>query len=147
MLNLKDYRDYWEGVARRVPEISGAMPVTADEAMAKRIMGLSSGSVTLFYLPPAAESEARNADAFRESNECVVFVMEKYDTLRRAAFDVLESSKPAIERVKALMLADMAGGCPLMRFDPATMNTLPETGFFAGFAGWSLGFKVYSHGV
>jgi len=40
------------------------------------------------------------------------------------------------------MLDDLTSGCPLMRFDVSTLNTLPETQFFAGFAGWSVGFKV-----
>ena len=142
MIRLRDYREYWEGMARRVPELTECMAVTVDEDMAKRIMALPKGSVTLFYLPPGAVSEGGDVDAYREKSECVVFVMEKYDPQRRTSFDVLESTQPAIEAVKGALLADAAMGCPLMRIDAASLSTLPETQFFAGYAGWSLGFKV-----
>ena len=76
MINLTAYKEYWERLAQRIPLITGVIPVTVDEAMAKRITSLQKGSVTLFVLPPAAESEAKNIDSFKEENECVVFVME-----------------------------------------------------------------------
>ena len=110
--------------------------------MGKKIQALTIGSVTLFILPPAAESESKSPDAFRETNPCIIFVMEKYDPQRKSSFEVLESSQKAIEDIKAVMLDDLAAGCSVMRFDVSTLNTLPETEFFAGFAGWSIGFKI-----
>ena len=142
MINLTAYKEYWERLVKRVPLITGILPVTVDEAMAKRITALQKGSVTLFLLPPAAESEAKNIDSFKEENECVVFVMEKYDPQRRETWSVLETSQTVVEELKSKMLDDLAAGCPLMRFDVSTLNTLPETQFFAGFAGWSVGFKI-----
>lgn len=142
MIHLSAYKEYWERLAQRIPLITGVLPVTVDEAMAKRISSLQKGSVTLFVLPPAAESEAKNADSFREGNECVVFVMEKYDPQRRDTWSVLESSQSAVEQLKSCMLDDLASGCSIMRFDVSTLNTIPETQFFAGFAGWSVGFKI-----
>ena len=142
MINLTAYKEYWERLAQRIPLITGVIPVTVDEAMAKRITSLQKGSVTLFVLPPAAESEAKNIDSFKEENECVVFVMEKYDPQRRETWSVLETSQTVVEELKSKMHDDLAAGCPLMRFDVSTLNTLPETQFFAGFAGWSVGFKI-----
>lgn len=142
MLNLKEYREYWKGLSRRVPGLTGCMAVTVDENMAKRIMGLPKGSVTLFYLPPGSLAEGADVDSYREKNDCVVFVMEKYDPQRRDSFSVLESTQEVIEGVKGAMLADMAMGCPVMRMEVSSFSTLAETQFFAGFAGWSLGFKV-----
>lgn len=142
MINLVQYREYWERVAARLDSLTGVLPVAVDKDMAKKIQALPTGSVTLFVLPPGGESGSKNPDAFREVNQCVVFVMEKYDPQRKTSFAVLESSQKAIEEVKALMLDDLASGCPVMRFDVSTLNTLPETEFFAGFAGWSIGFKI-----
>lgn len=142
MINLSDYREYWERVADRLDSVTGVLPVAVDKDMGKRIQALPTGSVTLFVLPPGGESDSRNPDAFREVNQCVVFVMEKYDPQRKTSFSTLESSQRAIEEVKDLMLDDLAAGCPVMRFDVSTLNTLPETEFFAGFAGWSIGFKI-----
>lgn len=142
MINLLEYRKYWERVACRLDCITGILPVAVDKDMGKRIQALPTGSVTLFLLPPGGESCSRTPDAFREDNRCVVFVMEKYDPQRKTAFAALESSQKAIEEIKTLMLDDLAAGCPVMRFDVATLNTLPETEFFAGFAGWSIGFNI-----
>lgn len=142
MINLLQYREYWERVADRLESVTGVLPVAVDKDMGKKIQALPTGSVTLFILPPGGESDSKNPDAFREANQCVVFVMEKYDPQRKTSFAALESSQKAIEEVKALMLDDLAAGCPVMRFDVSTLNTLPETEFFAGFAGWSIGFKI-----
>ena len=142
MINLLHYRGYWERVAARLDSVTGVLPVAVDKDMGKKIQALPTGSVTLFILPPGGESESKNPDAFREANQCVVFVMEKYDPQRKTSFAALESSQKAIEEIKALMLDDLAAGCPVMRFDVSTLNTLPETEFFAGFAGWSIGFKI-----
>lgn len=142
MINLLKYREYWEKAARRVDSITGVLLVAVDKDMGKKIQALPTGSVTLFVLPPGGESDSKNPDAFREANQCVVFVMEKYDPQRKNAFEALESSQQAIEDLKAMMLDDLAAGCPVMRFDVSTLNTLPETEFFANFAGWSIGFKI-----
>lgn len=142
MINLLQYREYWERVADRLESVTGVLPVAVDKDMGKKIQALPTGSVTLFILPPGGESDSKNPDAFREANQCVVFVMEKYDPQRKTSFAALESSQKAIEEVKILMLDDLAAGCPVMRFDVSTLNTLPETEFFAGFAGWSIGFKI-----
>lgn len=142
MINLLKYREYWERVAARLDSVTGVLPVAVDKDMAKKIQALPTGSVTLFILPPGGESESRNPDAFREANQCVVFVMEKYDPQRRETWSVLETSQTVVEELKSKMLDDLAAGCPLMRFDVSTLNTLPETQFFAGFAGWSVGFKI-----
>lgn len=142
MINLLQYREYWERVAARLDSVTGVLPVAVDKDMGKKIQALPTGSVTLFILPPGGESDSKNPDAFREANQCVVFVMEKYDPQRKTAFAALESSQKAIEEIKTLMLDDLASGCPVMRFDVSTLNTLPETEFFAGFAGWSIGFKI-----
>ncbi|MCM1450672.1 MAG: hypothetical protein NC102_00215 [Clostridium sp.] len=144
MTSLARYREYWERMATRVDSIDGALPITLDEQMGKKIQSLPADSVTLFVLPPLAESVAKNADSFREVNKCVVFLMEKYDPQRRSSFDVLEETQPAIERVKKLMLLDQSAGCPVMRIDAGSIDTAPETELYGRFAGWSIGFNIIS---
>jgi UDP-N-acetylmuramoylalanine-D-glutamate ligase len=61
---------------------------------------------------------------------------------KKEGFDVFVSDMSAISDKYKKMLDDRAAGCPVMRFDVSTLNTLPETEFFAGFAGWSIGFKI-----
>lgn len=142
MIRITDYKDYWEEVKKRIPELTGAMGVTVDEDMAKKIKALPLGSVTLFWIPPQATGSGQNVDAFKEKNLCVVFVMEKYDPARRETMNVLENTQLAIERVKELILDSQTSGCSPLKLDSYDLNTLPETKFFAGFAGWSVAFNV-----
>lgn len=141
MIDLILYRKYWESVAERVNEVNSSLPVTVDEGMAKKILNLAKGTTTLFIFPPTASSKA-TFDVWRESNDCVLMVMEKYDPQLRTAFDVLETSQKAIESIKYMMFDDLSSSCSVMKILPETINTMPETEFFAGMAGWSIGFKI-----
>lgn len=144
MIRLKDYKDYWEEVKKRIPELTGAMGVTVDEDMAGKIKALPLGSMTLFWLPPHATGSGQHVDAFKERNLCIVFVMEKYDPSRKETLEVLENTQLAIERVKDLILDSQTSGCSPLKLDSYDLNTVPETKFFAGFAGWSVAFNVRS---
>ena len=145
MINLVQHREYWEGVVRRLDSITKVLPVTIDEQMGKKIQSLPAEAVTLFVFPPLAESEAKNVDNFKEVNKCVVFVMLKYDPQRRSSFDVLEQTQPVIDEVKSVLLNDQRAGCPVMRIDPGSIDTAPETELYGRFAGWSIAFNVTSY--
>lgn len=145
MINLIQYRQYWERMADRIGSITGVLPITLDEQMGKKIQSLPAESVTLFVLPPLAESEAKNPDSFKEVNKCVVFLMAKYDPQRRSSFDVLEQTQPVIDLVKGCMMADQSAGCPVMRIDVGSIDTAPETELYGRFAGWSIGFNIISY--
>ncbi len=143
MISLTQYREYWQGVAERIEGITDVLPVTVDKSMGDKIKGLPKGSTSLFILPPGAEG-AGGIDSFNEKNMCVVFLMAKYDPQRKTAFELLEETQPLIEKVKAVMLADQSAGCPVMRVDVSSIDTMPETELYGNFAGWSIGFNVKS---
>ena len=145
MINLVQYREYWEGVVRRLDSINGVLPVTIDDQMGKKIQSLPADSITLFVFPPLAESNAKSVDNFKEVNKCVVFVMAKYDPQRRSSFDLLEQTQPIIEEVKSLLLGDQRAGCPVMRVEVDSIDTAPETELYGRFAGWSIAFNVTSY--
>lgn len=144
MINLRDYREYWERVADRVNEITNVLPVTIDEQMGKKIQNLPADSLTLFVFPPIAESTARNIDEYRELNSCVIFIMAKYDPQRRSSFDLLEQTQTILEKVKGVMLADQWAGCNTMKVDVSSIELAPETELYGRFAGWSMTFKAKS---
>ena len=144
MIILEDYRQYWEEVKKRVPELTEVLGVTVDENMARTIQKLPSGSITLFWLPPNANGKGKHVDDFRDRNQCIVFVMEKYDPSRRETMDVLSSTQKTMERVKYLLLDSQRSGCTPVRLADMDLSTMPETKFFAGFAGWSLAFNAFS---
>ncbi len=129
MINLLHYREYWEGVGRRVNSITEVLPVTIDEQMGKKIQSLPANSVNLFVFPPLAESGAKNVDNFKEVNKCVVFVMAKYDPQRRNSFDVLEQTQPIIDEVKSILLKDQRAGCPVMRVEVDSIDTARKRNF------------------
>lgn len=143
MISLTQYREYWQGVAERIDGITDVLPVTIDKSMGEKIKGLPKGSTSLFILPPGAEGSGE-VDSFNEKNMCVVFLMAKYDPQRKTAFELLEETQPLIEKVKAVMLADQAAGCPVMRIEVSSIDTMPETELYGNFAGWSIGFNVKS---
>lgn len=145
MIDLGAYRKYWEGLARRVESITGVLSVSIDDQMGKKIQSLPADSMTLFVLPPLANSSCVNPDAYKETNKCVVFLMAKYDPQRRSSFSLLEETQPLVERVKHLLLADQRAGCPVMRVEVGSIETAPETELYGRFAGWSMSFNVTSY--
>ena len=132
MIALSNYRSYWEGVAQRIEAITATMGVTVDEDMGPRLQNIPAGTATLFWSVPSAQD-----------NICVIFVMVKYDRQRQRATDVLEQVQPIIEQLKQTIIDDMAEGCQVLAgLDVTTLSTIPETGFYGDFAGWSLGFTL-----
>lgn len=146
MIDLKDYRKYWEGVANRIPMITSCMGVTVDDDMGPRLQDIPMETATLFWIVPNAQTrKGAGIDDYQEDNTCVIFVMTKYDRQRRSAVEALELVQPVMECIKGLLIEDMAGGCPtLAGLDVGTLSTIPETGFYNDFAGWSLGFTLKS---
>lgn len=144
MIRLEDYREYWEEVRKRVPDLTDVMAVTVDDNMARKIQKLPLGSVILFWLPPNSTGKGNHVDDFRDRDQCIVFVMEKYDPSRRDTMEVLASTQKAIERVKYLILDSQRCSCTPVRLADMNLSTMAETKFFAGFAGWSLAFNAFS---
>lgn len=147
MINLKTYLDYWESVADGVKEITGVLPVTLDKEMGKKILSLPTGSVTLFVLPPIAESEGRGADSISEGNQCVVFVMKKYSPQRQTSFDILAETQPVVDELKRRLYMLSAVPCSDFELDGRTVQTAPETELYGTFAGWSLAFILKTQGL
>lgn len=50
MIDIKVYREYWEGVQKRIPEIKKVLPVTIDEEMSKTIQGLSKEECPVLFI-------------------------------------------------------------------------------------------------
>lgn len=147
MINLSLFREYWQSVADRLDSVTGVLPITIDKEMGKKIQALPSDSLTLFIFPPLADSSANNPDAFKEANQCVVFVMKKYNPMKESAFDILEQTQPVAESVKNCLLNDQRGSCPAFSIDVASIETAPETELYGTFAGWSIAFNANSFGL
>lgn len=146
MIALSNYRSYWKGVAQRIEAITATMGVTVDEDMGPRLQNIPAGTATLFWIVPSAQPhKGSDVDNYSEDNICVIFVMVKYDRQRQRATDVLEQVQPIIEQLKQIIIDDTAEGCQVLAgLDVTTLSTIPETGFYGDFAGWSLGFTLKS---
>ena len=100
MIDIKVYREYWEGVQKRIPEIKKVLPVTIDEEMSKTIQGLSKEECpVLFILIPSGTGASLSADNVRENNLCVIFLMSKYDPQRKGAYETIEEVQPVMEEL------------------------------------------------
>ena len=143
MIDLKIYREYWEGVQKRIPGIKKILPVTIDEEMSKTIQGISKDDCpVLFILIPSATGNSTSADNIQENNLCVVFLMDKYDPQRKGAYQTIEEVQPVMEQIKRILIEDSATDCPVIsKIDLTSLSTLPESGFYRTFAGWSLAFS------
>lgn len=143
MVNLQLYEDYWNGIRERVPAIASVIMVTLDAEMGKHIQGLKPEDLpALFVVIPNSQGKSHDPDNILEQNLCVVFVMDKADPQRKKAYQVQKETQPIIEQIKKAMIDDKATGCLLMdKLDLSSLSTIPESGFYNVFAGWSLGFN------
>lgn len=146
MVNLVEYRKFWEDAINGVGSVTEVLPVTLDKEMSKKIQSLKGGSLTLFVLPPVAEMEARNADSVREVNHSVVFLMERYDPMRKPSFSVLEETQQVAEDLKRVLVRTNQLPCSAFKVDLNSVEIAPETELFGVFAGWSITFDMYIHG-
>ena len=141
MINLAEYRKYWESLAETAG-IPKTLAITIDKEMAKKLQAVKRGEIVLFWLPPASRSEGATIDAYKEENSCVLFVMAKYDPLQESSLDCLEKTQPTVELIKAQLIADSGTPCSKIKAEINSIDTMPETDFYGSFAGWSIGFKI-----
>lgn len=145
MIDLKAYAEFWKRAAEsRLPAGASLLPVTIDREIGKKIQALPAESLTLFMLPPMAQSSARSSDAYREKCDCVVFLMRKYSPQRVASWDVLAEVLPQVEALKSALLEECGSPCSSLRLDVSSVETAPETELYGTFAGWSLTFSLIS---
>ena len=141
MVNLQKYIEFCRGLAERIPGIKSAMLVTTEQGMADRIARIPEAETPLLLvLPPIAKVSASNPDAVREVNSAVVFVMQKFNQRDSTAAEVLIESQRAAEEFKNLLIRETARPCGAFSLEPDTIDIMPETEFFASWAGWSIGF-------
>lgn len=142
MIGLRQFREYLESVVARVDALHAAEPLAVEANMADRVAKFKEEETpVLFFLPPSADGEG-DADSFRETSLCVVFVMAKYLPRVKTSFEVLEETQPVAEEVKKLLVRDSAAPCHFLKLEHNTVSTLPETEFFGNWAGWSIAFKA-----
>lgn len=142
MINLKDFRLYWEQMLERVPQLHSVEMISVEANMANKVGKIDAEQTpTLFYMPPTATAMG-GPDSWREENKCVIFIMQKYTPSRQTSAEVLEQVQPVVEAVKRLLVEDAGVPCLIPHINAASIDTLPETEFFANWAGWSVAFDA-----
>lgn len=142
MIALKSLREYWESMVDRVDGLKKAVMLTVESNMADKVTSIKEAdSPTLFYLAPSAEGSG-GPDSYSEETMCVIFVMAKYNPRSSTSADTLEQVQPIAEAVKALLLQDRRRPCHFLHSLDHSISTIPETEFFANWAGWSIAFKA-----
>lgn len=146
MINLKEYRQYWENLASRSSEIRQVLGIAVEQGMADKIMKIGAlETPVLFYLPPSGEMSGGVCDFVKEKSLCTIFIMKKYDPRQASgtSLAVLEETQDLVEAIKNTLIAETASGVAPFSIDMDSVVTLPETEFFANWAGWSISFNVY----
>lgn len=144
MINLTDYRQYWEQMVERVKELKSCEMISTETNMADKVQRIrEEATPTLFFLPPSASSRG-GLDNYRDENACVIFVMARYNPQRATSAATLEATQPILEEVKRMIIDDAAAPCSLLDLGEGGIEILPETDFFGNWAGWSMLFKSWS---
>lgn len=143
MVDLQKYENYWNGIGERIPEIKKIVPATFEPEMSNFVQGLKPEDLpVLFFIIPNAQGKSKDLDSISESNLCVVLIMDKTDPQRKKAYQAQKETQPIVEKIKRQMIEDKAAGCHLFKdLDLSSLSTIPESGFYSVFAGWSIGFQ------
>lgn len=143
MIDLKQYREYFEGMTLLSHGFASVKLVNVAENMADTLKGIRSAELPVLFVvvPSARDSASCEPDRIEEVNECLVFLLDRTDPQRRTAMQTLEQLQPAMEHLKAQLRSDAAVPCHWLH-GLHSLTTVPETGFYTDYAGWSLSFKV-----
>lgn len=82
MVNVKEYREYWEQYKERIPEISEVVPMTVEQDISKKVQGIRANSLVLFMLVPEVKTDGQSVDDYEHKNEGVVILAGKFDPQR-----------------------------------------------------------------
>lgn len=145
MIDLKLYREYFEKMNLLTHGIGSVKLVNVAENMADTLKGIRRDDLPVLFVvvPSARDSDDCEPDRIEEVNDCLVFLMDRTDPQRRTALQVLERLQPLTEHLKAQLRADAATPCHWLN-GLRDMATVPETGFYTDYAGWSVSFRIDS---
>ncbi len=145
MVNVKEYREYWEQYEQRIPEIKGFVALTVEQDISRKVQDIKSGDMVLFMLVPEVKTDGENVDNFEDNNEGVVFIGKKYDPQRGGSYPCIEEIQPIIELVRDSMLEDMGQGCPVLgRIKVNSIKMVPVSTWYNVLAGWMIDFTFES---
>ena len=141
MVNVKEYREYWELYKERIPEIKEVVPMTVEQDMSKKVQDIKSGDLVLFMLVPEVKTEGENADNYSDKNEAVIVLAGKHDPQRGGSYQRIEDIQPYIESIRGYLMEDMAQWCPVLgRVDLSSIRMIPVSTWYNVLAGWMLDF-------
>ena len=145
MVNVKEYREYWEQYKERIPEISEVVPMTVEQDISKKVQGIKANSLVLFMLVPEVKTDGQTVDDYEHKNEGVVILAGKFDPQRGGSYPCIEEIQPIIELVRDSMLEDMGQGCPVLgRIKVNSIKMVPVSTWYNVLAGWMIDFTFES---
>ena len=141
MVNVKEYKEYWEQYKERIPEISEVVPMTVEQDISKKVQGIKANSLVLFMLVPEVKTDGQTVDDYEHKNEGVVILAGKFDPQRGGSYQRIEEIQPYIESIFGYILEDMAQYCPVLgRVDINSIRMIPVSTWYNVLAGWMIDF-------
>lgn len=142
MVNLTDFKNYWNGMPEKVTTLKSVHFVT-DEGEIQGLLNDLTRREQPFAIVviPSAKSAGSTQDNFQEENDTLLYVLEKEDAGNKSTFEVQVDTQPVMEAIKTQMIADKTE-CGIMRnLDLGSFQTDPEKKKFSVCTGWSLSFS------
>ncbi len=141
MVNLKDYREYWESYTEWFQDIEEVVALTVDQDISKKVQSIRGGKLVLFMLVPESKGSGSNVDNYVDNNEGVIFVGRKFDPQRGGSYECIEDIQPTIEAIRDTLLEDMSAGCPVIgKIDIDSIRLVPVSTWYNVLAGWMIDF-------
>ena len=152
MIDFTTYKNYWEGIKSRIPEIKSVLTVATEHHLSKSIKDISEFPLLVAVIP-SADPVSRDIDNVKEMNTALIFVLTKLaesDTTDETYTAAMQQTQEAMKLVKNTIAADFAD-CDsayhnvMERLDVNSFHQDPEYNYL-GCNGWSLSFKFKSIG-
>jgi len=146
MIPVRIYKQYWEDMLIRVPDLKHLVFASSEDYLQKKIKDIGLWESILVAVIPSSKGIG-NADAMKELQPCLIYVIQKIDNslLTDDKFlSVQEQTQNVMERVKEFMLFDkndFKNNCPMFKGLSADWNQDPEYNYMSC-NGWSLAFNL-----
>lgn len=142
MVRIRTYRDFWESLRVKYPQIKTVLMVTKEEDLAGRIKAMSQDQFpVLVSIIPSADSQGRNVDAVTDKHTGLIYILKKFDQSSQTDETLLndqEETQDLLTAVKSDILnAASSPGGMFYRLDINSMHVDPEYNYL-GCHGWSM---------
>ena len=152
MINIRTYKEYWEGMVSRIDDLKGSVLVATEHHFKNKVSNLKDYPVLVAVIP-SSDPSSKDVDNIQEKNTGLIFILKKISASNvndENYIDDMELLQNVIKEVKELMVSDYTDCSSeyhqeMERLDVNSFHQDPEHNYL-GHDGWSLSFNFNSLG-